>query len=65
MPRWKGRLDTMTQTPASKSKDPDSQKVLQALLRASERARLLAEQTGMPFIVRQPAKISAKTGNHK
>jgi len=48
----------MIQTPASKSKPPDSQKVLQALLRASEKARLLAEQTGTPFIVRQPAKPS-------
>lgn len=37
-----------------KSKDPLLQQVPNALLRASEKARLLAEQTGTPFIVRQP-----------
>jgi len=51
--------------PVSHSKDPDLQKAPNALLRASERARLLADQTGTPFIVRQPAKTLAKTGNHK
>lgn len=55
----------MTRTPASKSKDPDLQKVLQALLRASEKARLLAEQTGTPFIVRQLAKPSVTAGKRK
>jgi len=55
----------MTQSPASKSKDSDLQKVLPALLRASEKARLLAEQTGMPFIVRQPDKPSVVVGKHK
>lgn len=38
--------------PVSHSKDPDLQKAPQALLRASEKARLLAAQTGTPFIVR-------------
>ena len=33
-------------------KDPDLQKVPQALLRAAEKARQLAEQTGTKFVVR-------------
>ena len=45
-------------TTIPKSKDPLLQQVPQALLRASEKARLLAEQTGTPFIVRQPPKAS-------
>lgn len=45
---------TDMKAPVSHSKDPDLQKAPQALLRASEKARLLAEQTGTPFIVRQP-----------
>lgn len=65
MPRWKWRLDATTQSLASKSKDPDLQKVMQALLRASEKARLLAEQTGTPFVVRQPTKTRATAGKHK
>lgn len=39
--------------PISHSKDPLLQKVPQALLRASEKARQLAEQTGTPFVVRK------------
>lgn len=39
-------------TPVSHLEDPDLQKVPQALLRAAENARRLAEQTGTPFIVR-------------
>ena len=39
--------------PVSHSKDPDLQKVPQALMRASEKARQLAEQTGTRFIVRK------------
>lgn len=46
--------------PVSHSKDPDLQKVPQALLRASEKARQLAEQTGTPFVVRKSATIPAK-----
>lgn len=42
--------------PVSHSKDPDLQKAPQALLRAAEKARLLAEQTGTPFIVRSATK---------
>ncbi|BAN35198.1 hypothetical protein SCD_n01372 [Sulfuricella denitrificans skB26] len=40
--------------PVSHSKDPELQKVPQALMRASEKARQLAEHTGTPFIVRKP-----------
>lgn len=36
--------------PVSHSKDPDLQKAPQALMRASEKARLLAEQTGTTFV---------------
>ena len=46
--------------PVSHSKDPDLQKAPQALMRASEKARKLAEQTGTPFVVR---KSSAVAGN--
>ena len=56
---------TDRKAPVSHSKDPDLQKAPQALLRASEKARLLAEQTGTPFIVRQPAKPSVTTGKRK
>ena len=45
--------DTM-KAPVSHSKDPDLQKAPQALMRASEKARRLAEQTGTPFVVRKP-----------
>ena len=41
--------------PVSHLKDPDMQKAPQALLRASEKARQLAEQTGTPFVVRKSA----------
>jgi hypothetical protein len=41
--------------PISHLKDPDMQKAPQALLRASEKARLLAEQTGTTFVVRKSA----------
>jgi hypothetical protein len=44
--------------PVSHSKDPDLQKAPQALLRASEKARLLAEQTGTRFVVRKSAIAS-------
>lgn len=40
--------------PVSKLSDPDLQKVPQALMRAAEKARLLAAQTGTPFVTRQP-----------
>jgi len=43
----------MTQPPSTKPWDWTTQDVLQALLRASEKARQLAEQTGTPFVVRK------------
>lgn len=48
--------------PLSHLKDPDMQKAPQALLRASEKARLLAEQTGTTFVVRKstPANTQKK-----
>jgi hypothetical protein len=47
-------------TPVSHSKDPDLQKAPQALMRASEKARQLAEQTGTRFVVRKPAVAKQK-----
>jgi hypothetical protein len=47
-------IDSM-KAPVSHSKDPDLQKAPQALLRAAEKARQLAEQTGTRFVVRHPA----------
>ena len=48
--------------PVSHSKDPELQKAPRALMRASEKARLLAEQTGTTFVVRKSAKpaVAAK-----
>ena len=48
--------------PISHSKDPDLRKAPEALLRAAENARRLAEQTGTPFITRSVTPVSlAKT----
>ena len=55
------KVDTM-KAPVSHSKDPDLQKAPQALMRAAEKARLLAEQTGTPFISRAPV---AEAKNNK
>jgi hypothetical protein len=41
--------------PVSHLNDPDMQKVPQALMRAAEKARQLAEQTGTRFVVRRPS----------
>jgi len=51
--------------PVSFSRDPDLQKVPQALMRASEKARQLAEQTGTPFVVRKPDTPSAIENKQK
>ena len=40
--------------PVSHLKDSTLEKAPQALLRAAEKARLLAEQTGTRFVVRKP-----------
>ncbi len=39
--------------PVSRLKDPDMQAAPVALLRAADKARRLAEQTGTPWVVRQ------------
>jgi hypothetical protein len=49
------------QAPVSRLKDSDLQKAPQALMRAAEKARQLAEQTGTPLVVRHPATSTAKT----
>jgi hypothetical protein len=49
----------MTQPPSSKPREWTSEDVLRALMRASEKARLLAEQTGTTFVVRKSAKPAA------
>lgn len=51
--------------PVSRLKDSELQKVPQALMRASEKARLLAEQTGTTFVVRKSAKPAAKAVRQK
>ena len=43
--------------PVSHLNDPDMQAAPVALMRAAERARRLAEQTGTRFVVRQPASL--------
>lgn len=58
------KVDAM-KAPVSHSKDPDLQKAPQALMRASEKARLLAEQTGTTFVVRKSATPTAETGKRK
>lgn len=50
--------------PISHLNDPDMKKVPQALLRAAEKARQLAEQTGTPLVVRRHGASSA-TVKHK
>jgi len=47
--------------PVSHSNDPDLQKAPQALLCASEKARLLAKQTGTTFVVRKSTTPLART----
>ena len=44
-------------SPVSRLNDPDMQAAPVALMRASERARRLAEQTGTRFVVRPPATL--------
>ncbi|GAB5604989.1 hypothetical protein [Sideroxyarcus sp. TK5] len=51
----------MKSVAVSKLKDPDLQKAPQALMRASEKARQLAEQTGTPFISRKAATVDKKS----
>jgi hypothetical protein len=46
--------------PISHLPDPDMQKVPQALLRAAETARKLAERTGTKFVVRKASMAKQK-----
>lgn len=46
--------------PVSRLNDPDLQKAPQALLRAAEKARQLAEQTGTKLVVRKAVSATAK-----
>lgn len=50
--------------PVSRLDDRDMQAVPDALLRGAENARRLAEQTGTPFVVRQPvmSDVTADAG---
>jgi len=52
-------IEQMKSVAVSHLNDADLQKVPQALLRAAEKARQLAEQTGIPFVVRKSAKPTA------
>ena len=52
-------------TSVRKSSDLSSQQVQQALLRASEKARLLAEQTGTTFVVRKSSTPVAAADKRK
>ncbi len=45
----------------SQLKDSDLQKAPQALMRAAEKARQLAEQTGTPFVSRKSATVENKS----
>jgi len=51
--------------PVSHLKDPDLQKAPQALMRASEKARQLAEQTGTTFVTRKSVAPPAKSDKRK
>ena len=46
--------------PVSHLKNSSLEKAPQALLRAAEKARQLAEQTGTPLVVRQPVVVATK-----
>jgi hypothetical protein len=47
-------------TPSPIPSDPDLRGVPEALRRAADKARRLAEQTGTPFVVRQPMGPAAR-----
>ena len=46
--------------PISHLKNSTLKDAPQALMRAAEKARQLAEQTGTPFVTRQPATVAKK-----
>lgn len=47
-------------SPVSQLKDSSLKNAPQALMRAAEKARQLAEQTGTPLVVRQPTVAVAR-----
>jgi len=49
--------------PVSHLKDSSLKNAPQALLRAAEKARLLAEQTGTPFVTRKSAAVAGSLGD--
>jgi hypothetical protein len=51
--------------PISHLKDSSLKNAPQALLRAAEKARQLAEQTGTPFVTRKTSAPLAKVGKPK
>jgi len=53
----------LLKAPVSHSKDPDLQKVPQALMRAAEKARQLAEQTGTQRQRRRASKAQQLSEN--
>jgi len=48
-------------TPVSHLKNSTLKDAPQALMRAAEKARQLAEQTGTPFVSRKPATVEKKS----
>jgi len=59
------KVDEYWEAPVSHSKDALLQKAPQALLRAAEKARQLAEQTGTPFVTRKSVTSPAKADKQK
>ena len=51
--------------PVSNLKDSSLKNVPQALLRAAEKTRQLAEQTGTPFVTRKSVTPAAKADKQK
>ena len=64
---WAGlpKVEVDWVAPVSRLKDSDLQKAPQALLRAAEKARQLAEQTGTTFVVRKSVTPAAKADEQK
>jgi hypothetical protein len=59
-PQHLGKVVQMD-APISRLRDSDLQKAPQALMRAAENARRLAEQTGTPFVSRKSATVEKKS----
>lgn len=59
-PEIQKAFPTSEKAPVSHLKDSDLQKAPQALMRAAEKARQLAEQTGTPFVSRKSSAVAGK-----